>query len=325
MGFRAGAIGLLVIIATVLACSSLPSQPADAEWKMTGAFPGDVAPGFVRWGAAVGGNSDPVGRHESVADAPMGLHRTFFGWHNRMKMVATARDDIAAGRLPWVSMKTPGWAAVANGDYDAEIDEVLRGLGSLNGPVWLTVHHEPEGGGGSVGPDDPGGAPAWRAMQVKIRERIDATGVHNVAFAPILMSWTFDPRSGRNPEDWYVPGIWDFAGIDHYSESAADTTVELPMWVDARAFFTAKGLKIAVGEWGDRGDGASASAKMAAFYRTAIASGGSGQAQIIGMSYFDSDLNSRTGGWTLRGAALDEFQHLMTARTSLRLDQVAAN
>ena len=37
----------------------------------------------------------------------------------------TVTTDLAAGRLPWVSLKTPGWAAMADGTHDAEIDQLL--------------------------------------------------------------------------------------------------------------------------------------------------------------------------------------------------------
>ncbi|MCY1078888.1 hypothetical protein [Archangium lansingense] len=33
-----------------------------------------------------------------------------------------------------------GWTS-----RDGEIDELLRALDALPGPVWLTLHHEPEG------------------------------------------------------------------------------------------------------------------------------------------------------------------------------------
>jgi len=246
----------------------------------------------------------------------MGLRRTYFGWDNRMKAVTTAKADLKVGRLPWVSFKTPGWSAMASGAHDAQIDDLLRGLDGAGGPVWLTVHHEPENDGGN---------PAeWRAMQVKVRERMNAVGTKNIAFAPVLMSWTFDARSGRTPDDWFVPGIWDFAGLDSYSESEANLTIEIPMWINARSYYTAKGLKIAVGEWGNRGTDATAAAEMRAFYDMAIASGGTGQSQVIGMAYFDSDLNSPKGGWTLAGAPLDTFRSLMAASTSLTAQQSTA-
>jgi hypothetical protein len=300
------AVALLVIGLVVVWSGALDRQ----------SFPGAVDPGFVRWGAAVGGNSDPS-TLEGAGGVAIGLHRTYFGWHNRMKSVTMARRDLAAGRVPWVSMKTPGWAAVAKGSYDRQLDAVLDALGALDGPVWLTVDHEPEGGGGAAGPDDPGGAPAWRALQRHIRERIDATGVSNVAFAPILMSWTFDSRSGRHPADWWVDGIWDFAGIDHYSSSESDTTLETAAWKNARAFYTAKDMKMAVGEWGNHGVGSAAANEMQAFYDMGVDSGRSGQAQVIGFAYFDSDLNSRGGGWSLHGAPLAKFRQLAKEPTSL--------
>lgn len=286
------------------------------------AFPGDVAPGFVRFGAAIDGNGDPIARHESVVNAPIGIRRTFWRWDQRTtSMIRTANSDLAAGRLPWVSVKTPGWAAMASGSLDSEIDDMLRALSGVDGPVWLTVHHEPEGGGGQPGPDDPAGAPAWRAMQRRVRQRIDALGVRNVAFAPILMSWTFDPRSNRNPDEWWVDGIWDFAGLDHYVDKESDTTFQLTMWKNARAFYTAKGLKIAIGEWGNRGTDGQAAQEVEDFYNSIISSGFSDQAQVIGMSAFDSNLNSPRGGWELKGAQLSKFRDLMTRGTSLTVRQ----
>jgi hypothetical protein len=256
----------------------------------------------------------------------MGVRRTFWSWSQRPgSMVTTAKPDAAAGRVPWVSTKPPlvssgsAWAAVGSGAYDAEIDQMLKALGTVPGPVWLTVHHEPEGGGSTPAgqTDDPGGAAAWRAMQTRIRQRITATGVRNVAFAPVLMSWTFDSRSGRNPAEWWVPGIWDFAGIDHYVDASA-TTMETTMWNNARAFYTTKGLDMALGEWGNKDHGPTGAAEMQAFYDMARRSGSSGKAQVVALAYFDTDLN---GGVPLSGDVLVRFRELMKAPTSLRSTQ----
>jgi len=73
-----------------------------------------------------------------------------------------------------------------------------------NGPVWLTIHHEPEGGGGVNEPDDPAGPAGHVAMNAQIRARMTALGVNNVAPLPILMTWTWDPASGRDPEHWWA-------------------------------------------------------------------------------------------------------------------------
>jgi hypothetical protein len=253
----------------------------------------------------------------------MGLRRTYFSWDKRLtSMVNTARADIAAGRLPWVSTKTPGWSAMASGTHDGEIDSMLRALDDLGGPVWLTVHHEPEGGGGNPTVDDPGGATAWRAMQTRIRQRMDALDTRNIAFAPILMSWTFDTRSGRNPADWWVPDIWDFAGFDHYVERVdghpADSLDR--MWAAAYGFYTQKNLKVALGEWGNKGTDTATAQEMRDFYDLAIRSGTAAGSQIIGLAYFDSNLNSQVGGWELIGPTLDEFRELMTAPTSVQVN-----
>jgi hypothetical protein len=299
--------------------TTTPPPPATG-WRAQ--YPGDVAPGKVRWGAAIAGNADPA-RHESVAGRALGVRRTFFQWTQRTgSMVDTARGDLAAGRLPWVSVKPPSWAAMAAGTHDAEIDQMLRALDGLNGPVWLTVHHEPEGGAGVNSPDDPAGAAGWRAMQIRVRQRLDALGVDNVAFAPILMSWTFDSRSGRNPADWWVDGIWDFAGNDHYWDKESGAIgVNDTAWTNTVNFYSAKGLDLALGEWGNRGTDTTAANEMQAFYNAALASGTSGRSQIVALSYFDSDLNSPTGGWSLYGEPLTKFRQLMTASTSLLVNQ----
>ena len=122
-----------------------------------GRFPGDVAPGYVRWGAAVGGNSDPTQRHESPSGKSMGIRRTYYSWAERdTTMVDTARSDLAE-RSPSLGVdQDAGWALMASGQYDGEIDSMLRALDDVGGPVWLTVHHEPEGGAVSAaGPMTP--------------------------------------------------------------------------------------------------------------------------------------------------------------------------
>jgi hypothetical protein len=159
-------------------------------------------------------------------------------------------------------------------------------------------------------------------MQEKIRERMNALETKNIAFAPILMSWTSDPRSGRNPQDWWVDGIWDFVGIDHYHydergqmmTSAADD----PMWEKAYAFYSSKNkIPIALGEWGNRGTDAAAATEMRLIYELAQDSATSDRSQILGLAYFDSGLNSPSGAWTLEGAVLEMFHTLQARQTSL--------
>jgi hypothetical protein len=276
-------------------------------------FPGDVKPGTIRWGCSIEGNGDPVARHESIAGTPIGLRRTFWDMGKVDRLVATAKADILAGRLPWVSVKIGLWLSVTDGAIDAALLALFTKLAALPGPVWFTAHHEPEDDIEGTPPEQVGGAAAWRSAQARIRRVLDQSGATNVAFASILMAWTFDPKSNRKPADWWVPGIWDFAGIDVYQDSeAAGAPYTMTGWKNAKAFYDARGCRIAIGEWGNRGTNAVAAAEMSAFRDYCIDNG------IPGMSYFDSSLNAATGTWRLTGEPLARFRELMKVPTSIR-------
>ncbi|MEX0686975.1 MAG: hypothetical protein WD267_06430 [Balneolales bacterium] len=130
---------------------AIPSQNGDiVQSVIDPAYPGQPAPGKVFWGAAINGNGDPVVRHENPSGETMALRRTFWRWDQRVSnMITTASDDIENGRLPWVSVKPPSegdhrWQRIANGEFDDELDAMLLALDALGGPVWFTMHHEPE-------------------------------------------------------------------------------------------------------------------------------------------------------------------------------------
>lgn len=277
-------------------------------------FPGDPNPrvsGKTYWGAGIGGNASPA-RHEDPTGVSLPIRRTFYQWKHAADlnsyMYSTVRDDLASNRLPFISIKTPGWQAIADGNYDAELDAMFNKLASYGGPVWFVIHHEPEGGGGSNTPDDPGGAPAWRAMQTKIRQRIDATGTGDkIAFMPVLMSWTFDSRSGRNPADWWVPGIWDAYIVDHYADSESLTDVQTTAWKNFVAWIETKNMPYGIAEWGNRGSDTQAASEMQAFWEWSFAN----KKDMIAYTYFDSGLNSPNGSWELIGESLDTFRNIM--------------
>jgi hypothetical protein len=288
-----------------------PSDPPPPA-SVTGiGYPGRPGAGTLMWGASIQGNGDPVSRHESAAGHVLTLRRTYWQWDQRTgSMIRTARSDVDAGRLPWVSVKTPSWTAMARGDHDAAIDDMLRALDNLGGPVWLTVHHEPEGGGGSNSPDDPGGPAAHVDMNRRVRERMTALGTDNIALGPILMSWSFNPRSGRNPNDWWAPGIYDFVAVDHYQDS--NSSMLNDAWFSVRSWAASKGVDVAVGEWGMRGTDEAAGRRVQEWYDHAAGSARDGRgARVVGISAFDSGLNSPTGSWELKGAQLDTFRALL--------------
>lgn len=280
------------------------------EWQPE--FPGDTLPGTLRWGCSYQSNSVPE-PHETAAGVSVGVRRTFWRIDQVSKIVATAAADIAAGRVPWVSVKLnrlASWAETAAGKIDTQILDLIFKLGALPGPVWLTMHHEPEGGNGTPYPDEGRGSEQhWRAMQAHVRTLLDRSEVTNIAYAPILMAWTFSPSSGRNPADWWVDGIWDFAGIDNYVE-ASTTTVRTQGWNNAVEFYSDRGLRIGVGEWGNKDHGDSGASEMSDWYDHLIDVGSPG------VCYFDTSLN---GGVPLSGAALSRFRELMKDPRSVRL------
>lgn len=291
--------------------SSLPPSPGVQERQLD-TYPGQPAAGTVLWGAAIQGNGDPYPRHEEDAGVPMALRRTFFQWRHigSRYLAATAKEDLEAGRLPWVSVKPPSWAETAAGYHDADIDELLYQLRALDGPVWLTIHHEPEGGGGVNQPDDAAGPTGHLAMNRRVRDRMTALAVDNVALAPIFMAWSWDPRSGRDVEEWWDDGVYDFIGVDHYRQET--TSLVTPLWFDVRGWAASRGVDVAVGEWGLRGTGSAAGAYVDEWYQHAIGSSSDGRgARVVGLSAFDSGLNSPSGSWELQGAQRERFRELL--------------
>ncbi|MFO7293272.1 MAG: S-layer homology domain-containing protein [Actinomycetes bacterium] len=275
-------------------------------------YPGQPAIGKIYWGAVVGSNSDPGPRHETPSGHTLSVRRTYFSWAQRTgSMIRIARDDVAKGRLPWVSVKTPVWADVAAGKHDAEIDEMLRALDALDGPVWLTVWHEPE--------NDltTGQTPSSHLeMNRRVRQRMEALGVDNVALVQCLMAWTYDPRSGRDPAAYFDKGVYDLLSVTVYRNDE-NSMLTTPYWWHAREWVGARGLDIAVAEWGIRGSDTAAANRMKEFYDHAVNSNGDGRgARVVALSYFDTYLNSSSGSWELVGEQLKMFHKLMGEPTT---------
>ncbi len=306
-------------------------------------FPGDVAPGKVRWGSG-GGNTDPVNRFGSTLGNRMGLRRTFVSNWNPSSVVSLARQDVNAGRLPWVSNKPAGsWKDHGDGKFDASTRQMFIDLGKLNGPVWYTFHHEPEGGGSAGNrPDDSGGPTQWLRAQERIsrilRDLQSQGQARNVAFGPVLMGYTWQKSSGRDPNAWYKAGIWDFAGIDAYTRHESNSN---PMESDglpaARKFYGERGLKVALGEWAIRTQSTSetnagekpsaeeeriAGERMKLAYNTMLNSARDGKgAQIIGAAYFDTHLNSGAASYELTGTQYKVFCDIISMSTSIKANQ----
>jgi hypothetical protein len=277
------------------------TDPIPPGW--TAKFPGDVPSGEMRWGSAYGSNSEPGTRYGTPG---RGIARTYWGstatsWNSS---VIRAKSDIAKGVLPWVSYKTTGWANFAKGGSDVAFKKLLTDLDAIGKPIWLTVHHEPEGDG-KFGTDevkstatDNSSIDNWKAMQRHVRDLMKAVGTKNIAFAPVLMAWTWEPASNRVPASWIdgMDGVWDFFGIDCYNDTTKGTSFQsLNMYKLSTADLKARGYRIGYGEWGIRDNA------IAACQDEFLAQG------FVGVAYFDCDLNSPTGGWSLTPAQLSAF------------------
>jgi Glycosyl hydrolase family 26 len=127
--------------------------------------------------------------------------------------------DASTGRLPFVNWKAQRldgspvpWRTIANGSDDEWIMQRADALKAFGSPLYLAFHHEPEDDLGTWGsPEDY--AAAFRHIVDVFRSR----GVSNVAFVWTVMTWTFDPRSGRDPDAYYPgDGYVDIIGVDGY-------------------------------------------------------------------------------------------------------------
>lgn len=315
-------------------------------------FPGDPNPkvtGKAYWGAGIAGNGNPS-RHESATGKSLSIRRTFWAMSLDPKkdkvasMLTTAKADVAANRLPHVSVKTfdGDWAGVAAGKYNAQIDDMLRKLDTLGGPVWFTAHHEPE--------NDSKNPAEWRAMQKHFRDRMNVVGTKNIAFMPVLMSWTWETSKygpkDRNPEDWWVAGIWDAYMVDPYSDKVGIGIIDSDGtgWKQFAAWSEKKGLPYGTAEWAIRTvEGGSWNRKVdhdpqqeawtnqdcaesnlvlkptteaqeataAALMRRTWEWGFVNDKDVIAHTYFDSCLNSRSGAWTLAKKQLETFQDIL--------------
>jgi hypothetical protein len=253
-------------------------------------FPGDPGQGRLFYGASVMPGLSLSDLEDSL-DHRLTLRRTYFNAAQVDALVAQAVEDHDAARLPVVSTKLPGsWAQVASGAHDAWLFDLLNRLDALGGPVMLSLHHEPENDVGA-----PGMAPAdWVAVQ---RRAITAAEGKAITIVPILMGWTFVPESGRDPDEWWVHDA-TVMGIDQYnawssSNGAAWTSFEAGL-APVRSY--AGDVPLLVAEYGCRTppeEPELAGTWMRDAFEYAYLH------HIIGMSYFDSSLNSPDGSWVL--------------------------
>lgn len=229
--------------------------------KATQRFPGDPNPkstGKAYWGANVNAlladgttTNDVYTRHEKGGKS-LSLYHRYYQWSSLdgTSIINNAKTDHAANRLPYITFKTADdWSAVGNGTYDAKLDGFLKNLDVLGKPVWITAWHEPE--------NDTNGttrtSSSYRSMQTRIRQRMNVVGTKNIAFMPHLMDATTRNNGSRNPNDWWVDGIWDLVMFSNYCQrSCVDgggNTYDTQARTQSINYIESRGLPWGIGEW----------------------------------------------------------------------------
>jgi hypothetical protein len=255
---------------------------------------GIPAPGTTFLGAAVNGTSD-LGTRETQLGSHLSLHRTYFQANNIAGAVKQANADHAAGRLPWISFKEPlSWADMAAGKGNTWATQVADALATVDGPIWLAVHHEPENDGDMA---------LWTQMQAQIAPIIHAR-TDNVAYSVIYSGWnTFGGGNNTVATKWPGDANIDILAIDAYNDYGTDRDgdgVLNKKILDLSTYFAkmktwsdAHGTAWALGETGQTNLAATVDPTwIQRSYQQMIAAGGAG------FAYYDSSANS-VGNWTL--------------------------
>jgi hypothetical protein len=114
------------------------------------------------------------------------------------------------------------------------------------------------------------------------------------------MGWTWNPASGRNPDDWWAPGIYDFMGVDPYnSDTQCPVLCDIENWADANS------TEIAVGEWGFYGTDTTAGQRVHSLYEYAFGNG------FHAVTVWDVDQSPGGNDYTLQGERLAAYQSLL--------------
>lgn len=281
-----------MLAATTMALSACREESVEAGREATLAletrrFPGGPGVGRTYVGVSLAVREAASERPE-LGGQRLGMSRRFYRhWQPRL-LQGMAAQDLESGILPFMSIKTPGsWSEVANGSADAWTLPLLEGLASLDAPVWLAVHHEPENDRGSHGsPED------WRRMQAYVAKRAGEV-CPKVTVVPVLMAWTFSRESGRDPRAWLVDDT-PLQGVDAYNLWEPYTRKEWSdfgdLIADVRRFVP--DLPLVAPECGsvsDPEDRTSAGRWLSDAFTVAL------EEDVVGMAWFNSEHNNRGG------------------------------
>jgi hypothetical protein len=284
---------LLPLVAALLG----PTSPTGAASSSLTNGCTHTARGIPSCGAYVGGaygaNSN-VGPWESYNGRALGIHRTYFGPGSVSSAVRTAKADVARNRVPWISFKAPhSWSAMASGKGDAWARNLATKMRTVGGPVWIAVHHEPEGDGDMQ---------TWKRMQERLAPIMRAAAP-NLAYTVILMGY----HQFHGARQYSLAATWpdtkiDVAGFDIYEKYGVRGVKEWKQFSNhyfapLKKWSATTGVPWALAETGYSDAAARVRPRrIVSIYQALKQYGG------IAFSYFNTNLHSKAN-WRLSTAA----------------------
>ncbi len=225
----------------------------------------------------------------------LGVRRTYWGGSGVDSAVKTAKADLAAGRVPWISFKLPhNWADMAAGKGDAWVLDLSTKLSKLDGPVWLAFHHEPEG---------DGDIKQWTAMQAHLAPIVRAAAP-NVAYSIVLTGCSQLYGDKQYSLDSMMPKNTkiDLVGYDVYNKYGAmrdgkevtkNTDIEAAYFKPFQAWSVKAGVAWGIAETGYTDKAAIDDPQwVSRTFKQLRANGG------VAFAYFNTTLNS-VANWAL--------------------------
>jgi len=286
-----------------------PGTGTTATPPSSSAFAGQPRPGSLYYGAAFPADQS-LSAWEAELGATLSLDRAYFtpDANEVAQLLRRCRTDLAAGRLPHVSMKPLGtWRQVAAGFADDWLASMFKPIGQLSGPVFFTMHHEPENDAGAPGMRPPDFVDMQRRL---IRHA--GRWAPNVTIVPVLQHLTFDPtRHDIDPREWITPEAAVF-GLDTYNEwsltnggqwrTFGSLVEDVQRWAGE--------TPLAIAEYGCRDDPRNPGA-AAQWLRDAASYARDNN--VVAMSYFNTTAGADDGSYLLDGDAERTFGRLLRA------------
>jgi hypothetical protein len=144
----------------------------------------------------------------------------------------TMRSVASRGSIPLISIQPAGytWSQISGGASDGYLAAQATKVAAWGRPCFLNFHHEPEDDLGTFGTPEQ-----FAAAFVHVRRVFREQGAKNCSWVWILMGWTFNPQSRRNPDSYY-PGDAnvDWIAADAYNWSFVRPSVR---WQSFREVF----------------------------------------------------------------------------------------